>query len=395
MRYSSLSVTEIRQPRHLHTSRRHLLVTNDFPPKFGGIQNYLYEIYRRLPAQDVAVLTSSYPGDDAFDARAPFEVIRLERKWLLPTRPLVQLVTELISDMGAETLAVDPALPLGAIAGRLPLACTLVVHGAEVVIPAKLPILRSRLAAVVRSSNGIVAAGEYTLSALDKYRGSPFGGSFRASIVPPGVDTERFHPLGEKERRELRERMGYREGDFVVVGISRLVPRKGMDTLIDACAIAAREVGGLRLVIGGEGRDGPRLKRRAESKQLAVTFTGRLSDPEMVELYQVADLFAMLCRNRWFGLEQEGFGIVFLEAAACGVPQLAGRSGGASEAVEDGVSGFIIEEPKNAALVAARILQLARDPELRFKLGDQARLRAKRHFDYGALAQLYAKHFGL
>ncbi len=380
---------------HQHVRRRHVLVTNDFPPKHGGIQNYLYEIYRRLPEEDIAVVTAQYPSSEEFDRQAGFEIVRLPRRWLLPTPALGRDIASILADMAPDSVALDPALPLGDLARRIGPSCTLVVHGAEVVIPTRLPLLRTWLIQVLRASDGMIVGSHYTNSALAKLPLSPAGRTFKSSIVPPGVDTTRFIPAGDALRRELRARLGYGDDDFVVVGISRLVARKGMDKLIAACAIASAEIPRLRLVIGGDGRERARLERQASRANLEVAFIGRVSENEKVGLYQAGDLFAMLCRNRWFGLEQEGFGIVFLEAASCGIPQLAGNSGGAAEAVAHGESGFVIHDPKDATEVARRIVEMARNPELRETLGHQARLRALSQFDYGLLARSYAAHFGL
>ena len=384
-----------RSASHAHIRRRHVLVTNDFPPKQGGIQNYLYEIYRRLPEQDIAVVTSAYPASEEFDRQAGFEIVRLPKRWLLPTPGLTKRITDILADMAPDSVALDPALPLGDLARKIGASCTLVVHGAEVVIPTRLPILRAWMTQVLRACDGIIASSQYTNSEFAKLPVSSGGRTLKSSIVPPGVDTARFFPADEALRRQLRARFGYGDDDFVVVGISRLVPRKGMDKLIEACAIAKADIPGLRLVIGGDGRERHRLERQASRAKLEVAFIGRVDDHEMVGLYQTGDLFAMLCRNRWFGLEQEGFGIVFLEAASCGIPQLAGNSGGAAEAVAHGVSGFVISNPKDATEVARRIVELAQNPELRETLGRQARQRAVRQFDYGLLATSYAAHFGL
>src|SRR5690606_6190399 len=120
---------------------------------------------------------------------------------------------------------------------------------------------------------------------------------------------------------------------------------------------------------GGSGRDLERLTKRAAGARVPVTFLGRVPDEDMADLYASADVYAMLCRNRWGGLEQEGFGIVFLEAAAAGVPQVAGNSGGASEAVADGVSGFVVDDPTDAAAVAAALRRLLADDDMRRRMG--------------------------
>jgi phosphatidylinositol alpha-1,6-mannosyltransferase len=186
-----------------------------------------------------------------------------------------------------------------------------------------------------------------------------------------------------------------------VLGVSRQVPRKGFDVLIDAVARLDRhrfpaadghagrgDFGEpVHLALAGSGRDRDRLARRATRAGLGDRFhlLGRVPDDDLPGLYATADVFAMCCRDRWGGLEAEGFGIVFLEAAACGVPAVAGRSGGAWEAVEDGVTGFVVD-PLDAGAVAAALERLLTDPALRRRMGDAARARVENSFAYDRLA---------
>ncbi len=176
-------------------------------------------------------------------------------------------------------------------------------------------------------------------------------------IVPPGVDGERFHPLDD--RRAFATRASGSASIPIaplVLGLSRLVPRKGFDIVIDAVA----ELPGVQLAIGGTGRDAARLQRRARGNP-DVHFLGRVAEADLPRVYGCADVFAMCCRDRWAGLEAEGFGIVFLEAAACAVPAVAGRSGGAHEAVADCETGFVVE-PRDVAAVRAAIGATVRRP---------------------------------
>ena len=375
--------------------RRHVLITNDFPPKVGGIQSYLWEIYRRLPGDEVAVITTAYPGAEAFDAAAPFEIIRSPNKFLMPTFSLAAELAGLLRSMEAESAAVDPALPLGLVLPRLPVRAHLVVHGAEVAIPARIPGARRLLASVVANSAGVVAAGEYTLAALEGLAGATGKSMGSNIIIPPGVDSTRFVPLEAEARERVRSSMGLGSDDFAVVGISRLVPRKGMDVLIRACSLASSKVPNLKLVVAGDGRQREKLKRLSRASNTEVRLLGRVSEERLIEVYQAGDLFAMPCRNRWFGLEQEGFGIVFLEAAACGVAQLAGASGGAGEAVLAGSTGWVLSRPSDPAQVADAIVAAARDAAGLAGMGARSRRRAAAEFDYDGLARRYGRHFGL
>jgi phosphatidylinositol alpha-1,6-mannosyltransferase len=366
---------------------RHLLVTNDFPPKVGGIQSYLYELWRRLPPDRFAVLTIEHPGAVAFDAALPFPVHRLDQRMLLPSPRLAATIRALAAEHRARLIVLDPALPLGALGPSLGIPYVVVLHGAEVTVPARLPVLRRLLRHVLMGAAGIVAAGGYP--AAEAHRLAR-GRLRQVAVVPPGVDASRFRPLGAQERAAVRQRFGLPVDALVVLSVSRLVPRKGMDVLVAAAARLAKGRPGLRVAIAGTGRDAARIARLAAAHRAPVQLLGRVDDDRLPGLYAASDVFAMVCRNRWAGLEQEGFGIVFLEAAAAGVPQVAGRSGGAHEAVEDGVTGLVVERPRQAGAVAAALERLLDDEELRRRMGAAARARAMELFDEGRLAERLA-----
>lgn len=363
-------------------SGRHLLVTNDFPPKIGGIQSLLWEWWRRLPSDQFAVLTSPYKGAAEWDAAQPFRVERTRESVLLPHPLMVKRVNDLARDFGADFVVLDPAVPLGIIGPNLSLPYAVVLHGAEVTVPGRLPVSQQVLGRVLRRSVHCIAAGNYP--AREAMRAA--GRDLPTTIVQPGVDTDRFRVLDGVERRAARSRFGIAPDAELVVGVSRLVPRKGFDTAIAAVARMARSRPNLELVIAGAGRDEGRLARLARDRGAPVRFLGRVAFDDLPLLYGCADVFTMLCRNRWLGLEQEGFGIVFLEAAACGVPQVAGASGGAAEAVDNGVTGIVVDDPDNVDEVVAAFGRLLDDEALRRTMGEAARRRAVGEFSYEVLS---------
>lgn len=361
---------------------RHLLVTNDFPPKTGGIQSYLWELWRRLPPGSATVLTTPHGGSEALDAAQPFRVERSRERVLLPTPSLRRRIDRLAAEVDATIVLLDPALPLGVLGPSLERPYGLVVHGAEVAIPGRLPGTGALLGHVVRGAALVVAAGGYPAAEATRAARA----TVPTVIVPPGVDTRRFHPLDADERATTRQRLGLDPAATVVLGLSRLVPRKGFDRLIDAVGRLAPAHPGLVLAIAGRGRDRARLERRAERRSAPVRFLGRVSDDDLPLVHGSADVFAMICRNRWLGLEQEGFGIVFLEAAACGVAQVAGASGGSHEAVVDGVTGVVVRRPRSVADVTRALAPLLDHPERRDRLGCAARARVVDELTYDALA---------
>jgi phosphatidyl-myo-inositol dimannoside synthase len=361
----------------------HLLVTNDFPPKVGGIQSYLWELWRRLPPDRVTVLTTPYAGAAAWDEAQPFTVHRSKAPVLLPQPWLTQQVDRLAADVGAKLVVLDPALPLGLIGPFLKSPYAVVLHGAEITVPARLPGSRQALRRVVEGADLLIAAGDYPAADASRLIG---GDGPPIVNVPPGVDTDRFLPLSDDEKLAARARLGLPAEGPLVVSVSRLVPRKGMDVLIKASASLKARHPGLAVAIAGAGRDRARLDRLVAEHEAPVTFLGRVPDDDLPQVYGCADVFAMLCRNRWGGLEQEGFGIVFLEAAACGVPQVAGDSGGAADAVADGETGLVVHYPEDATAVADAIGRLLDNVAMRTSLGEAARRRAVDEFDYRVLA---------
>ncbi|HEY1830444.1 MAG TPA: glycosyltransferase family 4 protein [Acidimicrobiales bacterium] len=372
--------------------KRHLLVTNDFPPKVGGIQNYLWELWRRLDPESFTVLTaSSDPAAPAFDAEQATRGVHIERVpgsiLYFPTPAGLAAVRAAMARHQPDLVLLDPAVPLGLLGPRLGLPYGVILHGAEVTVPGRIPGARAALAHVLHGASLVISAGRYPAA-----EGRRAARTLAAPVleIPPGVDASAITTLEAGERQAARIRLGLATDAPVVVCVSRLVPRKGMDVLIDAASRLAPSYPDLVVVIAGDGRILPQLQKQAEASPLDVRVLGRVSDEDRGALLGSADVFVMACRNRWLGLEQEGFGIVFLEAAAAGIPQIAGDSGGAAEAVEHGVTGLVVAEPEDPTALAEALRTLLADPARRTEMGRAARARALRSFDYDVLASRLA-----
>lgn len=364
---------------------RHLLITNDYLPKTGGIQVYLHELWRRLePGRAVVVTASSHPEAASFDATSPVAIERLETKTLyLPTPRLRAHLEDLIARHQPELVLLDPAWPLGLLGPSLSVPYGVVLHGAEVTIPGRIPLVASTLRYVLRRASVIVAAGRYCEAEARRCVGE---GLPPVIQVVPGVDVERFTPLSPERRHGARDRLGLPGKSPVIVSYSRLVPRKGMDTLIKATALLRGRGHDVTVAIGGTGRDRERLHKLAAKVGLEVLFFGRVPDETLPDFVGCADIMVMDCRSRWFGLEQEGFGIVFTEAAAAGVPAIAGRSGGSHEAVLDGETGLVVETSRSPRALADALEELLVDQRLRTEYGARAREVALERFDWRRLA---------
>ena len=360
--------------------RRHLLVSNDFPPKVGGIQSYLWELWRRLPAEAVAVHTTPYAGADQFDAEQSFAITRSRESVLLPTSMVSRRVERLAEVHGAELVIWDPALPVGHAAHRVHRPYALVLHGAEVTVPGRLPGTRQLLRRVLRGASLVICAGRYSAAEAERAAGHPLP----TVIVSPGVDIDRFRPLDASERSSVRRELPVDAP--LVVSVRRLVPRKGMDTLVRAASRLSKRIPDAVVAIAGSGRDRARLEGLVATIGAPVRLLGRVPDELLPGLYGAGDVFSMSCRSRWAGLEQEGFGIVFVEAAAAGVPAVAGDSGGSAEAVADGETGLVVRRSGDSLRVAEALGDLIDDESRRLEMGRRARARAEAEFSYDVLA---------
>jgi phosphatidylinositol alpha-1,6-mannosyltransferase len=325
---------------------RVLLVTNDFPPRRGGIQSYLEELVRRIVSigsHAVTVYAPQWKGAEAFDARAAgYQVVRHPGTLMLPGPAVDIRMRSLIAAYDIDTVWFGAAAPLALLADRARRAGAIRVlastHGHEVGW-SMLPVARSVLRRIGDSTDVVTFVSRYTRARF----ASAFGPQAALEYLPPGVDTDRFRP-DPASRAEMRShyRLGLRP---TVVCLSRLVPRKGQDILIRALPRIRQRVEGAALVIVGGGPYLSALRRLAEGCGVAenVIFTGPVSGAELPAHHAMADVFAMPCRTRGAGLDVEGLGIVFLEASATGVPVVAGCSGGAPETVRQNITGCVVD----------------------------------------------------
>lgn len=350
---------------------RTLLVTNDFPPRPGGIQSFVYHLALRQPTGSVVVYASTWRGADKFDADQPFEVVREDTSVLLPTPAVAKRVVELARAYECDTVWFGAAAPLGLLAEPLRrragvTRAVALTHGHEVGW-AMLPGARMLLRRLARAQDVVTYLGEYTRVRLARV----LDGLTRLEWLAPGVDVDEFHP--GVDGTPVRDRYGL--GDRpVIVCVSRLVPRKGQDALIRALPEVRRRVPGAALLIVGGGPDRARLTRLARAYDVAsdVIFTGTIPTEELPAHYAAGNVYAMPCRTRRAGLDVEGLGIVYLEASATGLPVIAGDSGGAPDAVRDGETGFVVPG-RNLAVLTDRLVTLLTDEKLAARFGAAGR----------------------
>ncbi|GGS96433.1 glycosyltransferase family 4 protein [Streptomyces chromofuscus] len=373
--------------------RKTLIVTNDFPPRPGGIQAFLHNMALRLDPDRLVVYASTWKrsregleATAAFDAEQPFTVVRDRTTMLLPTPAATRQAVALLRAHECTSVWFGAAAPLGLMAPALRRAgaerLVATTHGHEAGW-AQLPAARQLLRRIGDSTDTLTHLGEYTRSRIAGAL-TPDAAA-RMTQLPPGVDEKTFHPGSGGDK--VRARLGLTDRP-VVVCVSRLVPRKGQDTLILAMPrILAKEPDAVLLIVGGGPYEGELRKLARETRvEDSVVFTGSVPWSDLPAHYGAGDVFAMPCRTRRGGLDVEGLGIVYLEASATGLPVVAGDSGGAPDAVLDGETGWVVRGG-SAEDAADRIVTLLGDAELRRRMGERGRAWVEEKWRWDLLAE--------
>lgn len=369
------------------------MVTNDFPPRPGGIQSYLHALATRLPDQDLVVYAPAWEHSSGshpeFDADQPFPVVRHPGGLMLPTRSVARRAREIMRAEQCDTVWFGAAAPLALLAPQLRAA------GAERVIASThghevgwsmLPVARQALRRIGSTTDVVTFVSKYTRSRF----ASAFGPRAALEYLPSGVDTEQFQP-NFAARKEIRTRYGLGDRPTAVC-VSRLWPRKGQDMLIRALPDIRRRVPEAALLLVGGGPYQDRLRALAEQLGVVehVIMTGRVPWEELPAHYVAGDVFAMPCRTHGRGLDVEGLGIVYLEASASGLPVVAGRSGGAPETVLDGVTGNVVDG-RDVAQIAESVGALLADPTWASEMGEAGRRWVSRHWRWQDIARRLAR----
>ncbi|WP_433679569.1 glycosyltransferase family 4 protein [Nocardia sp. CA-119907] len=352
---------------------RTLLVTNDFPPRPGGIQSYLQALAGELPPDDLVVYAPRWRGDShlKFDAKQKFQVVRHPTTLMLPTPLVLRRAARLLRGENCDTVWFGAAAPLALLSPMLRRAgATRILastHGHEVGW-SMLPGARQALRVIGEHTDVVTYVSRYTRGRF----ASAFGPDAALEYLPPGVDTEVFRP-DPAARAELRERYGLGDRPTILC-LSRLVPRKGQDALIIAMREIRDRIPGAVLVVAGGGPYEDKLHALAVALGVAedVVFTGRVPSSELAAHHTLADVFAMPSRTRGAGLDVEGLGIVYLEASASGVPVVAGRSGGAPETVLEGKTGRVVDG-RNTTEIANAIVDILSDRDAAAQMGAAGR----------------------
>ncbi|MGW1345436.1 glycosyltransferase family 4 protein [Kribbella sp. NPDC002412] len=356
-----------------------LVVTNDFPPRQGGIETFVRSLCDELP--DLVVYTSHEPGDKAYDATLPFPVLRDRTTMLLPTARITRNAVRLAKEHNADRVLFGAAAPLGLMGPALRRAgarrIVAMTHGHETWW-ANVPGARRALRRIGDAADTLTTVSSWCADRIAPALSPAAVGRMRR--LTPGVDTDRFFPGCGGE--QVRKGLGL-EGVPVVACVSRLIPRKGQDTLIRAWPRVLAAVPSAVLLLVGGGPDRERLEGLAAALGVAssVVFTGPIPWAGIPPYVDAADVFAMPCRTRRFGLEPEALGIVTLEASAAGKPVVIGDSGGAADTVRHGETGYLVD-PYNPPAVAARLVALLTDPAKAAAMGVEGRAWAQEHWTW-------------
>jgi phosphatidyl-myo-inositol dimannoside synthase len=361
---------------------RLLVITNDFPPTVGGIENYIYSLVRRWPPDDVVVVTRGVPGDAEFDAGQAFEIVREPTDVLLPLPGLVRKISRLAADRGINVVHFPSTLPLGLMGSGLGLPYATSVHGGEFVLASRIPGVRTLLKSVSRQASAILPESSFAESLVNRLVGHP-----AVTRVTCGVDAERYG--------EAAEPAPLGEDGPVVVSVSRLVARKGGRTLVKAFprVLDQHPTAHLAIVGGGPDLDLLRKMAAAEGVERSVTLTGPQPWARIPSYLAAADVFALPTRDRFFGTETEGLPLVYVEAAAAGLPLVGADVGGVRDAVRPGETGILVDG-NNPSDTADAIVRLLDDPEEAARLGKAGREMVLREFDWDRIYEQYRQALG-
>lgn len=352
-----------------------LFITNDFGPRAGGIETFVHGLIERLPKGSVIVYTSSQANSAEFDAQwfenYGVEVIRDRSKILLPTPRVISSCKKILRERSLTKVAFGAAAPLGVMANHLRKAganrIVTLTHGHEVWW-AKVPPFSFAIRYISKTIDSITYLGDYTKNQISKSIAEK--DLSKLVQVAPGIDVEHFRP---RDSNKLRQELGL-SNKSVIISVGRLVHRKGQDKLIESLPAIKAEIPNVHLLLVGVGPYQAKLVALAKELGVSelITFIGRINYAELPAYICVGDIFAMPSRSRLLGLEVEGLGIVYLEASACGLPVVGGRSGGAPDAVLIGETGLVVDG-KEISEIAAACIELFQNPELATLMGSKGR----------------------
>ena len=356
-----------------------LMVSSSFLPGRGGIESYLAQLCEEH-APRLAVLAPEKRDGETIPGELAYSAIGYPGPMLWPGRRVARAIIEEARRLGTQRIIFGTPWPLALLGPRLKrsgLSYAVIVHGAELLVPATIPFVNRKLAASLSQADLLFAVSDYTRGKIAAFlgrRGLPVPAT---ELLRARVDLARFRP--ERASHELKSQLGIAPDDALILHFGRLVRRKGADRLIKVMPSVRRSIPTASLVIAGTGPEPRRLTRLASKTAAPIIFTGRVPDEEASDYYATADLFALPVADRWFGLDVEGLGVVLLEAAASATPTVTGVSGGTPEATINGETGLVVDARSPEALTQA-IVRILSDEGLALKMGRAGREHVRREF---------------
>ena len=357
-----------------------LMVSSSFLPGRGGIESYLAELCGAL-SPNVAVLAAAERDGKPLPPDLPYPTTGFKGAMLWPSKAIADAIVGAAAEHDTDRVLFGtpwPLVLLGPSLAKKGLRYAVIVHGAELLVPAALPFVRARLRRALQGADLLLPVSDFTAGRVRSLTGKE---TPTLSLLRARVDLNRFNP---SRGMDVGTALGLAKDAQIVLCFGRLVTRKGVHRLVKALRLIEEQVPSVVLVIAGTGPQEKRLRKLARGRS-NIRFTGRVSDDDAPGLFAAADVFALPVADRWFGLEIEGLGVVLLEAAACATACVTGRSGGTPEAVIDGETGYVVDATDEAQLAGA-ITHLLQDPIERERMGVLGRMHVARSFSRTALA---------
>jgi phosphatidylinositol alpha-1,6-mannosyltransferase len=355
-----------------------LMVTSSFLPGRGGIESYLAELCE-LVAPRLAVLAPGKRDGHPLPTDLGYPTFAGPGSMLIPNRKVVEAIERTCSQLSTDKVLFGTPWPLALLGPCLKAAglrYAAIIHGAELKVPAAVPLLKGRMRTALAGADLLMPVSDYTNRVVRELLGHK-AGDLLIENLRARVEINRFSPDAETSR--IREKFGLSAADRVILCFGRLVRRKGVHRLVEAMPEISRRVPHTTLIVAGTGPELGKLRHQAARAQARVAFAGRVPGEDAPGYYALADVFALPVVDRWMGLEIEGLGVVLLEAAAAGTPSVTGRSGGTPEAVLDGETGYVVDARDPDQLID-RIVKLLKDPALAERMGAAGRRHVEANF---------------
>lgn len=377
-----------------------LMVTSEFPPVKGGISTMLFNLWKRQPRERAAVLTAgASPEPHACDEA--LDVVR--ETYPLGTGPLSRaarvcaVIWHMLRQNSARKIRHNHCSQVmsagmgGYILKKLKgIPYTVYLYSADILEFGKGRMTRRIMSDVIGESDRVVVCSEYAASLLEERK---LAWRDKISVLTPGVDTGRFSP--DKGAGDVRRRYAIKDASKVILTVSRLAARKGHDAVLKVLPGIIAEFPDTVYLIAGDGPERGRLEEIVRRSGLSrnVVFAGEVDPDDLPHFYNACDVFAMLPRVIAGTGDAEGFGIVFLEASACGKPVVGGRSGGVAEAVRDGVTGLLVD-PEDVSAIREALIRVLSDAEYAARLGAEGRRIMLGEFSWEKRAEILGKFLG-